>query len=73
MKPIKRSYNLLEEELMLIKQLIRTYKKFDLKPNDIIRLGIYCTNVLPENEVEALAEKLPRFAVGRPKERKPKK
>ncbi len=72
MKLVKRTYNLLEEELSLIKQVNLKYKEFDLKPNDIIRLGLYCAIAFLENQVKEIAQNLIRFRVGRPKKRKVK-
>jgi len=73
MTPIKRTYNLRQDELSLIKQLKVKYKEFDFNASDIVRLGLYCANAFSEDQVKAIAQNLTRLTVGRPKKKKTRK
>lgn len=74
MKVTKKTFNILEEELVLIDQIKDKClnRKLDLGIGEIIRLALYKAAKLPEDEIEAIAKKLPRVQVGRPKKTKKK-
>lgn len=72
MKVIKKTFTILEEELVLIEQIKHKCfsKKLDLGVGEIIRLALYKAAKLSEDEIEAVAKKLPRVPQGRPKKTK---